>query len=206
MRPGPARFPILRPPPTRVVLAAALALLCGVVVHGVTSRAAATAQRYGTTAPVWVATDDLAAGQELGPGDVTAEERPVGLLPDGAVTRDPTGRVVRAATARNEVVVDHRLADGDRTGVAALVPPGWRAVAVPAFDAVPPVEVGHRVDVLVSGEPGAAGTSVGGLVAADAVVVHVADDGTTTVAVPAERAARVAAALVSGAVTLAIVG
>lgn len=205
MRPAPARFPILRLPPLRLVLAVALALACSLVVLRATGRAEAAVDRYGRQATAWVVRSDLVPGDAIGAGDVTAELRPAAFVPAGAVADDPTGRRAAGLLRPGEVVVEHRLAGGDRRGAAALVPQGWRAVAVPALEAALPVEVGQRVDVLAAMDPSGTGP-VGTVVAPDGVVVHVADDGTVTVAVPPSQAGRVIAALASGLVALALVG
>lgn len=205
MRPAPARFPILRRPPLRLVVAAVLAVTCALVVARVTGRAEAAVARYGQHVTTWAVTAPLDPGDVIGAGDVAAEWRPVAFVPDGAVTEDPAGRLVADALRPGDVVAEHRLGGGDRRGAAALVPAGWRAVAVPAIDSTLPVEVGQRVDVLAALDPSGTG-AVGTVVAEDGVVVHVADDGTVTVAVPASRAGRVVAALAGGFVALALVG
>lgn len=206
MRPAPARFPLLlRRPPLRLVVTVVLAATCGLLAFRFTERAEAAAARYGHHVAVWTVAAALDPGEVIDRGDVRAERRPAAFVPDAAVTHDPTGRLVAAELGPGEVVVDHRLAGGDRRGAAGLVPEGWRAVAVPALDAELPVEVGQRVDVVAALDPSGTG-AVGSVVAEDGVVVHVADDGTATVAVPASRAARVVAALASGYVALALVG
>jgi len=205
VRPVPARYPIIRRPPARVVVAVLLALTCGAVVLRVTERAEAATARYGATSPAWVARTDLAPGDRIGAGDVALEPRPSAFVPDLAVEDDPTGRRVVDAVPAGEVVAGHRLADGDRRGVAGLVPDGWRALAIPAVEAVLPVEVGQRVDVLAAADGGERGP-VGTVVAEDGIVVHVADDATVTVAVTGGDAARVVAALAGGYVSLALVG
>lgn len=205
MRPAPARYPILRPPPVRLVLAVVLALACGALVLRATGRAEAAVDRYGDHAPAWIVRSELRPGAVIGAGDIALEQRPAAFVPAGAVAEDPTGRRVAQELAAGEVVVEHRLAGGQRRGAAALVPEGWRAVALPALEAVLPVEVGQRVDVLGASDPTGTGT-VGEVVAEDGVVVHVADDGTVTVAVTPDQARRVVAALATGLVALALVG
>lgn len=205
MRPDPARFPVLHLPPRRVVVGVALAVACALVVARTTGRAEAAVDRYGDPITAWIVTSAVEPGDELGAGDVVAETRPASFVPDGAVAEDPTGRRVTQALSPSEVVVEHRLAGGDRRGAAALVPAGWRAVAVPALEAALPVEVGQRVDVLAATDPSGTG-AVGTTVAEDGVVVHVAEDGTVTVAVTPAQATRVVAALAGGLVALALVG
>jgi hypothetical protein len=205
VRPAPARFPIVRRPPLRLVAAVLLAALCGVAVLRVTDRAEAAVARYGAGSPAWVVRRDLAPGDVVAGGDVTLDRRPAAFVPDGAVADDPVGRRVVAEAAPGEVLTEARLAGGDRRGAAALVPVGWRAVAIPAVDAALPVEVGQRVDVIAAGT-GVDGSATGAVVAEDGVVVHVADDAVVTVAVTASAAARVVAALAGGYVALALVG
>lgn len=205
MRPAPARYPIIRRPPARLVIAVLAALVCGAVVLRLTERAEAASARFGATTSAWVAREALAPGARIGDGDVALEVRPTAFVPAGAVGEDPSGRRVVEAVAAGEVVGEHRLADGDRRGVAALVPDGWRALAVPAVDAALPVEVGQRVDVLAASDAGDRGP-VGAVVAEDGIVVHVADDATVTVAVAGDDAALVVAALAGGYVSLALVG
>lgn len=204
MRPAPSRFPILRPPPARLVLAVVLALLAGAVVHRATAAASARAAELGELAPVAVAQYDLEAGDVVGPGDVALLDRPVAHLPDGFVGEDPTGRTVRTDVAAGEVVVAGRLAGEGRDGPAALVPEGWRAIAIPVVDAPLPARPGDVVDVLAAYDPSLVRDPTE-VVAADAVVVDVADDA-ITVAVSSTRLTDVAHALANGYVTLALVG
>ncbi len=166
--------------------------------------AAAAAERWGTTTAAWTATTDLPVGAVVGAGDVVLDARPVAFVADDAVADDPTGRTVRAPLRRGEVVTGRSVAGADRTGVAALVPDGWRGVAIPVHDGALPVEPGQHVDVLAAGDPETTGGWAGTVVVAGAVVVHVAEDDTVTVAVPATDAPRVAAALVGAVVTLAL--
>jgi Flp pilus assembly protein CpaB len=205
VRPAPARYPIVRRPPLRLVVAVLLAATCALVVLRTTDRAEAAAARYGTDATAWVVRSPLEPGDVVGAGDVLAERRPAAFVPEGAVAEDPTGRRVTAALGSGEVVVGARLAGGDRRGAAALVPEGWRAVAVPALDGALPVEVGQRVDVIAASDTDERGPT-GAVVAEDGVVVHVADDATATVAVTPSAAPRVVAALAGGYVALALVG
>ncbi|HET7720977.1 MAG TPA: hypothetical protein VFK43_13500, partial [Acidimicrobiales bacterium] len=120
-------------------------------------------------------------------------------LPDDAVARTPV--------FAGEVLVRGRLAPTGLRGVAAALPPGSRAVAIPRDPSTaPPVRVGDRVDVLVALPPEAAGGGPPGFaVATDALVVAV-EEAAITVAVERATAPRVAVALGQGAVTLSLVG
>lgn len=204
MRPAPARFPIIALPSRRTVAVVLLAVVAATIVWRITARASATAAALGTTTPVWVAEQSLDAGEVIEPGDVVLAERPRAFVPRDAVDDDPTGLSARAGIAAGEVVVDDRVAEhGD--GPAALIPSGWRGVAVPTYEARPPVEPGSLVDVVVTVDP-ALGDG-GGVLVADAVVIHVDENGdTVTVAVPADDVPALAAAQIAGVVTLALSG
>jgi hypothetical protein len=74
--------------------------------------------------------------------------------------------------------------------VAALLPPGTRAVAVPTGEASAPVRRGDVVDVLASFDPSTTGSGEPTVaIAAGALVVDVGD-GVVTVAVLPEEASR----------------
>jgi Flp pilus assembly protein CpaB len=154
-----------------------------------------------------VATRDIAAGEPLDGDDVDLAERPLALVPEAALEELPIGQVAADAIAAGEVVVAARLAPMGLTGLAATLPAGSRAVAIPVeVGMAPPLSVGDRVDVLVALAPDAAGNGPPGfVVAAEALVVAV-DEGAVTVAVRAPIAPRIAVALGTGAVTLALVG
>ena len=205
MRPAPARFPVLRPPPTRLIVAVLLALLVGSVVHRNASTAAARAAALGETTVVAVAVAPLEPGDEIADGDVVLVERPVAHVPDRALSSDPTGLTIRSPVGRDEILTADRVAGEDRSGAAALVPEGWRAIPVPVIDATLPAAPGDLVDVIASFDPALTSRDPSLVVAADAVVVDVADDA-VTVAVTRERVTEVAFALANGIVTLALVG
>lgn len=177
-----------------LVLAGATALLVG----RLAGDAAAERERWGDTVAVAVATADVAAGEP-----VIAEQRhlPRSLVPDGAAT-SAGGAVATVAIHTGEIVLESRLAPAGTSPVAALVPPGHRAVAVPAADGLP-LAVGDVVDVLATLDPESAQPTFA--VARDAAVVHVGESA-VTVAVPLDDAPRVAFALAVGAVTLALSG
>lgn len=190
----------------RWLLVAAAASLAAAEVARAGAAVDAARDRWGEAVPVAVARRDLAAGDVVGPDDVAVERRPRAVVPDGALAEAPVGRAVTAPVLAGEPLVDARLAPDGLTGPAALVPAGWRAVAVPAGDAglaapAPPLAVGDRVDVL---GPGFVDGDAG-VVAEGAVVVHVGE-AAVTVAVPAADADDVAAAIATATATLALRG
>ncbi len=188
------------------VTAIALAGVTGTILAGLVSRAQVTTSRYGHQRAVVVATREVAAGQALRPGDVEVREMPAAFLPAGALTVAPLGRTVVVPLFPGEVVIAAKLAPKGLSGVAALLPPGTRAVAVPTGGASAPVRRGDVVDVLASFDPSTTGSGEPTVtVAVGALVVDVGDD-VVTVAVLPEEASRVAFAVAHGVVTLALTG
>ena len=175
----------------RWVAVAVAAALVAVEAASVGAAARAARDRWGEVAPFAVAVTRLEAGDRIGADDVVVELRPVAVVPDEALASAPVGRVVSATVLAGEVLVADRVAPGGTSATAALVPEGWRAIAVPASPA-PPVEPGDRVDVLAPD-----------VVAEDAVVVHV-DDDVVTVAVSAADAPAVAEAATVAFVVIAL--
>jgi Flp pilus assembly protein CpaB len=108
---------------------------------------------------------------------------------------------VLAPLARGEVVTAGRVAPAGVGGLAALLPDGARALAVPIGPGTPPLRRGDRVDVLATFE----GDEPTFAVASGAAVLAVTRDKAVTVAVTADEAPRVAFALAQGAITLALV-
>jgi Flp pilus assembly protein CpaB len=186
---------------------AVAAATTAVLVTSVLSSAQAVRAGWGDTRPVAVVRRAVDAGARLAPGDVEVVDWPDALVPSDALSHLPDRAIARVALADGEPLLATRLVRGGAGRVAATLPSGTRAVAVPtAPGTAPPVEVGDRVDVLVAVAPDAAGGGPPGFaVATDALVVAVADDA-VTVAVERSEAPRVAAALGMGAVTLALVG
>jgi pilus assembly protein CpaB len=194
-----------RRPRHRLVLVAVLAAVCGTVVAGVVQRAERTAAAWGERVTVLVATDDIDAGEQLDRGNTRLDRQPAPLVPDGALRELPAGRRLAAPAYDGEVLRVERLAPAGSSVVAARLPAGTVAVAIPVEPGlVPPLAVGDHVDVLVALPPEATGGGPPGFALARGVpVVHV-DDTAVTVAVDDATAPRVAVAFGSGAVTLAL--
>jgi pilus assembly protein CpaB len=114
-------------------------------------------------AQVALATKDLEVGTLLKEDDVKVAEWP-GAIPMGATTqvKDIIGRGVITAIFAKEPIIESRLAPkGAGGGMAAMIPPGMRAVAVRVNEVVGVagfVVPGMHVDVLISGNsPGGSG-------------------------------------------------
>lgn len=125
------------------------------------------------TAPMLVATRDLAPGSTLHSADVRLVRAPESLRPPTALTatEQVTGRVLAGAASRGEPVTRARLVGPENSHLATGDPD---AVAVPVRLADPEVAAlltpGARVDVVTSAPEGGSGAV---LLAADATVVTV---------------------------------
>ena len=141
-------------------------------------------------------------GHRIGSPDVRFTAAPDGLIPEDAVTTfsDAVGRVATADLAARTVLRRSQVGVG-RTGAQALIPFGWRAVGIPATDAVPALRPGEWVDVVAAFDgPSASPPEV---IVPRGRVVEVSER-RVTVAVPAPSLTRVVGALVQGHVLLAV--
>lgn len=146
-----------------VVAAGASLILYKVLLNRPTSAKAAQ-----TTTKVVLAGKNLEVGTVLKEDDVTLSDWP-SAIPQGAITRvqDLVGRGVTTAIYAKEPVIESRLAPkGAGGGLAAMIPPGMRAVAVRVNEVVGVagfVVAGMRVDVLISGNTPGGSNSQGTL-------------------------------------------
>jgi Flp pilus assembly protein CpaB len=189
-----------------------LAIATGLVVISLVSSAEAARQRWGRARPVAVATRDLAPGDVVDGSTVEVRRLPEAAVSPGALAEPPAGSVVRQPVVAGEALVAERLAPQGLTGVAALVPAGHRAVAVPIDPlAVPPLTVGDLVDVLAvvpmaaDDQPGQSAAGPSFPLVEAAVVVDVGEQ-SISVAVPEPDAPRVAWVLSNGSIVLALAG
>lgn len=195
-------------------LTIAMGLITAMVVGSAVGRTTAAADRLGRTRDVWVVRRPVAAGDVFDKGDAVVRSRPRGLVPVGALdaASTPIGEATRVAVVPGEVVLTDRLAGRGARGIAAVVPPGYRAVALPIDETMPLVQAGDRVDVLATfdvggaaDDPAGSGAAPSFAVATNAEVLAVSTR-TITLAVIARDAPRVAFALAKAAVTLALRG
>jgi Flp pilus assembly protein CpaB len=188
-------------------MAVALGLFSAHAISSALAQAQAERARWGNSRSVLVAQRRLGPGDVLQPGDAEVSTWPVAMVPDGAMgdSNDAVGRTVVDDIEPGEAVVSARLAPDGLHGTAALVPIGWRALAVPSGPAVVDLNVGDRIDLVAA----VAGTSPENddarpfVLCANALVVAV-DDQSITVAVPADDAPRVALGIVSSSVIPAL--
>jgi pilus assembly protein CpaB len=117
---------------------------------------------------VALATKDLEVGTVLEEDDVKVADWP-GAVPVGATTqvKDIIGRGVITAIFAKEPIISSRLAPrGAGGGMAAMIPPGMRAVAVRVNEVVGVagfVVPGMHVDVLISGNAPGGNSNLGTL-------------------------------------------
>ncbi|HEY5153563.1 MAG TPA: SAF domain-containing protein [Acidimicrobiales bacterium] len=188
-----------------------LALGAAALVAGQGRQAADTVAGLGARRSVAIARRDLEPGRIIAAGDVVTRLLPVAAIPTGGQTfdsaADVTGRVVTARTLTGEVVNRARVAPDGVSGMAALIPAGWRGVSVPrpADGSGLTVALGDVVDVLAPDSEGPS-ESAGAALAARAAVVIATNDGSVTVAVRADDAVGVATAVGRGTPVLALVG
>lgn len=128
----------------------------------------ATTTASPALAQIALATRDLEVGTVLKEGDVKVSDWP-GTVPQGATTqiKDILGRGVITTIYAKEPIIESRLAaKGAGGGMAAMIPPGMRAVAVRVNEVVGVagfVVPGMHVDVLISGNSPGGNASTGTL-------------------------------------------
>jgi Flp pilus assembly protein CpaB len=162
-------------------------------------------ERWGRTTPVVVALVDLTAGHRLDGSEVAVRDLPVALVPRGHLRSLPVGAVLRHPVRAGEVLVEDRVTSPGRSPLAAVLPEGTRAVAIPVDEATaPPLAPGDLVDVFVSVDPSAVAGPPAFAVAREVLVVDVGEHA-VAVAVREDLVARVAFAAASGMVALVLV-
>ena len=164
----------------------------------------ANAAAWGHRRTVPIARHDLEPGQILTEADVSFVERPSAFVPADVATT-PVGRTVTRTIARDEVVLERRLARGDATGPSAQLNEHSVAFAVPADASTPSTKIGDHVTLFAPSELVAAGRTSGPAtrIAEDALVVVVTEKA-VTVGVDLADAPSVAKALLSSSVIIAL--
>ncbi len=133
-----------------------LALASGIgacsVMRGYAAQLEALRPAVGASVPVVEATRDVARGSVLGAEDVALVSVPQTFVPPVALQEpaDALGRVTLTDLAAGELVTATRISAGGVGPLAALVPPGLRAVSVSIASPLPGLAPGDRVDVIAS--------------------------------------------------------
>jgi len=192
-------------PVTRWFLTGLVVVVAATVVQRTSAGAADARHRWGDTRTVAVARHRIPIGAVIDGDAVTTQHWPVAVVPDGALADVPSGRTATAAIEAGEAVLAARVAPDGLRGAAALVPAGWRALAIPVAPTVIALAVGDHVDLVAGFDVAGATTdrSPSLTVARDALVVAV-DEQRVTVAVRDDEAERVAFAIVAGTVVPAL--
>jgi hypothetical protein len=165
----------------------ALAGAAGLVVADAAAGVDEARRSWGTTRQVVVTTTGIAPGEPLS-GRVAVRSVPEPIIPPDALEDVAPTAVARQHLAAGEMVMAHDVAATG--GPQSLIPDGWRAVAVAEL-----VPTGAAPGDAVSVASG------GILVTDDGLVVGELAEG-VLVAVPADVAAPVAHAAVTGEMTL----
>lgn len=166
-------------------------VVVSVTIGALTARLVASAhgarERWTGMHQVLLAARPIADGVEIPADAVTRTALPAALTPDDALVDLPTGARLRLAVEARTVITAALLAKD-----SAVVPDGWRMVAIPDDVATPPLSAGQSVDVVAGGETLAAGAVVATL---EPLTVAV-DPGVAAVVAAAARLGEVA--LVAG--------
>src|ERR1700736_2135234 len=150
---------------TRLMMIGALALALGAFVSFFVFKnlQAKNGQNSVTGVDVVVAANDIQVGARVEEHDVRLAKFPALDLPQGAYGKrsQVLGRGVVVPIAKGEFILPTKLApENAGSGLPSLIPPGMRAVSVRVNEVVSVagfVTPGTRVDVLLTGSPGAGG-------------------------------------------------
>lgn len=183
------------------LLAATVAVGVGALTFTWLHRAETLASEWGEQREVLVVTARVAPGGPVSPADLQRRSLPVAVVPDDAV--DEVGAEAAAAIALTPgmVLTTAMTTGADHSALAARVPAGMRAVAVPRGEAAVPVVPGDNVDLVDVPSDGRAPTMV-----AEAAPVLAVDETAVTVAVPGERVLDATRAAATRTAQLALVG
>ncbi len=189
----------------RWFVTAAVALCSLVWTVSTVNSAEATSSAWGQRRTVPVATSDLAPGRVITRSDIAFVDRPIAVVPDDAAA-SPIGRTVTRPIARDEVVLERRLATGGESGPTAQLDENSVAFAVPSDATTPATKVGDHVALYAPSEVvGTAGRPSGPAtrIAEQGVVVALSEKA-VTIGVTLTQAPAVAKALLTASVIIAL--
>lgn len=186
---------VVRSPLARLVLAVTLASGGAWAVSGQLDQAQAVRTGWGTTAPVVVVVEPVAAGSPVS-DSVQVQDRPVAVIPDDALGHVPDAGLAGVDLVAGEMLVASRVVGVDGVGM----PEDSVAITVALHRAAPLVAPGDVVDLWATDAANQSAIRV----AAAASVLDI-DGEQLTVTVPADQAESVAVASLRP-LTLARVG
>lgn len=178
-----------------------MAATVGYAVTSSLERASAAAAQFEGMTSVAVFERPLSPGSVIKSDDVRTESRPQAFLPKEAIVLDPVGRVVAFPVSAGEVVHERNAGAAGLSPTAALLQPNERAIAIDIQRSQPSLRIGDLVDVIATFDEVERGSTA--TIAEGSRVVHL-EKHTAMVAVPADRAAKVAFAVTQGKVMLAV--
>ncbi|CAB4578175.1 MAG: hypothetical protein F2567_01765 [Actinobacteria bacterium] len=160
---------------------------------------------WGDRKTVSVAANDLEPGHIITTDDIHFALRPTIMLP-GDLADSPVGRTVIRSIARDEIVIERRLAGGGISGPAALLGDNSVAFAIPRDASTPVLSVGNYVTLFAPSEIASTAARGNGPAArvADRAVVVAVNEKSLMVGVDPRDASSVARALLSTSVIVAL--
>ncbi len=177
----------------QLVATAMLSTLAMFAVFGATSNSRAEHARWGASSLVLIATSDLVSGTTLTEVNTASVQAPQQFIARGAVTTLLVGMTTSRQLLASSIITTLDLASNANT----TLPNGWRIVAFPADVIIPELAIGDIVDVVTAGL----------VIAADArVMTPATHERGVEIAVPADLAAIVAAAINNGDTSLVASG
>ena len=141
---------------TLIIMVSALAC-AGVAAVGVNQVLSGAGSSSASVKAVIVAKVEIPRGTTITAEFIESRPYPKGMLPEGtvALAEDALGRTVMNHLVKGELVLDAKLAPkGAKGGIASLIPPGMRAIAIQIPNVATGVGgfilPGNKVDVLVT--------------------------------------------------------
>lgn len=139
-----------------IVVGLVLAVIAGVVVHGIVSKAHAERVAQVKQVLVVMATKDIADGSAVAANELAMQPFPSGFVPQGAVASldQAVGKYTTTQITKGQIVLANQLSTTKKAGELALsVPAGKVAVALPQTDLMSAngaIKAGDHVDVMLT--------------------------------------------------------
>jgi pilus assembly protein CpaB len=141
---------------TLIIMVSALAC-AGIAAVGVNQVLSGAGTSSASVKAVIVAKVEIPRGTTITAEFIESRPYPKGMLPEGTIASpaDAVGRTVMNHLVKGELLLDAKLAPkGAKGGIASLIPPGMRAIAIQIPNVATGVGgfvlPGNRVDVLVT--------------------------------------------------------